>query len=451
MDARSRTLLSRWNAPVPRYTSYPTAPHFGDEVGPDLYARWLAGADPSAKVSAYIHVPFCDTLCWFCACNTRAVRRRATLEAYVDDLCAEIGRVGALSQARRVERIHWGGGSPTVLEPQDIARINAALRAAFDVSDDAEFAVEIDPRDITPEKLDAFVAAGLNRASLGLQDADPEVQTAINRIQPMDETAALVDALRARGVRSLNVDLVYGLPKQSLERFAATLEAVIALKPDRLAVFGYAHVPHFAPRQQVINALDLPSPEARFEQALFAQRRMVQAGYVPIGMDHFASPGDGLARAADEGRLARNFQGYVDDPADMLLGFGASAISALGPGYAQAITDVATWSRTVRAGELPIAKGVVLTRDDRLRRHVIEELMCAFEVDLAAAAHAFDEPLAAFDEDLERLRPALADGLCELAGSVVRVTADGRPFVRAVAAAFDARMQAKAARHAMAV
>ncbi len=458
MDALDRSRLARWNAPTPRYTSYPTAPHFSNAVGPDDTRVWLQELAPDTRVSLYAHIPFCDTLCWFCGCRTRVVNRYAPIRAYLDDLITEIDQIASLSAARTVTRVHWGGGSPSLLEPDDVARLSDAIGAAFNLTREAEFAIEIDPRGFGPDRIAAVARAGLTRASIGVQDADPCVQAAINRIQTMEETTRVARGLQDAGVQSLNIDLVYGLPHQTQDRALATVDAVLELEPSRIAVFGYAHVPDFAPRQKLIDDAALPGPEARFETAEAIAERLVQAGYLRIGLDHFALPSDSLAQAARSGRLGRNFQGYVDDDADVLIGVGASAISDLGCAYTQNEPDVSRWRAMLAAGPTTApttARGVALTHEDHLRRDVIERLMCEGAVDLAAAlaraGRAPDSYQQAFADALDQLEPMIADAIAVRDGAHVSVTPAGRPFVRVVAAAFDARRAESAARHAAAV
>jgi len=352
----NQDLLRRYNRRVPRYTSYPTAPHFHSGIGPETYDGWLSALVPGAPLSLYVHIPFCDSLCWFCGCHTRVVRRYSPVAHYVDLLLRELSLVAARIPAPRiVSHLHLGGGSPTLLTPPDLARLSARIRRNFVVADAAEVAVEVDPRGLTDETIAALAAFGVNRASIGVQDVNAEVQRAINRIQPVAVTASAVERLRGAGIGSINVDLVYGLPYQSLDRLIETVEAVIDLAPDRIALFGYAHVPEFKAHQRLIPAEALPGPAERLAQAEAAAGRLADAGYSAIGLDHFARPGDALARAAASARLRRNFQGYTTDAGHALIGLGASAIGSLPEGYVQNAVSVRDYRTLIESGRLACA------------------------------------------------------------------------------------------------
>ena len=446
------TLLARYDRRVPRYTSYPTAPHFTAAVDAPTYEAWLAALDPALPVSLYLHVPFCARLCLFCGCHTRVMRHPAPAAAYAARLRAEIARVGrAIGRRLRVAHIHWGGGTPHALAGDDLRAVTASLREHFTVLPEAETAIEVDPRTLDTERLAALADIGMTRASIGVQDFDPLVQKTIGREQSLALTAAVAADLRRAGARSLNLDLVYGLPHQTTAGVVGTIRAALALAPDRVAVFGYAHVPWMMRRQAVLPEQALPGPAERFAQCAAAGEELEAAGYQRIGLDHFALPEDRLAQAARAGTLRRNFQGYTADPAATLLGFGASAIGALPQGYLQNLPDTLAYGEAVDAGRLPVARGVTLTAEDRLRRAVIETLMCRLEVDLEAVAGRFG----ARPEVLETARPALdaleADGLARRSGWVVSATAAGRPFLRAIAAAFDTYLADHPARNAQAV
>ncbi|HSR71327.1 MAG TPA: oxygen-independent coproporphyrinogen III oxidase, partial [Kiloniellales bacterium] len=406
-------LLARYDLRVPRYTSYPTAPHFGPQVGPETYDGWLAGVDPALPLSLYLHVPFCDSLCWFCGCHTRVVNRYRPVAAYLELLLAEVDHVAArLPGGRTVGHIALGGGTPTILAPDDLARLFTRIGERFAIAAAAEIAVEIDPRGLDPAMPAALAAAGVRRASLGVQDLDPAVQRAVNRIQSLEETAAVARALRAAGIEALNVDLMYGLPHQSREGLLATIDAVVeTLAPERLCLFGYAHVPWMKAHQRLIPESALPGPEERFAQYLGAAERLQAAGYVWIGPDHFARPEDPLALAARQGRLRRNFQGYTTDACPVRLGLGPSAIGALPQGFVQNRIALRDYRAALEAGALPVAKGVALDADDRLRAAVIERLMCDLTVDLEVLSEEFGFEPAVFDEDLAGLPPLERDGL----------------------------------------
>lgn len=437
---------------VPRYTSYPTAPQFHAGIGRDTYGRWLAQLPASMAASLYLHVPFCDSLCWFCGCHTKIVRRYGPVAAYLDVLLAEIGLVAdSIGRHQKVSHVHWGGGTPTILAPDDVLRLSDRLRACFDVLSDAEFAVEIDPRELSADTVLALGRAGVTRASLGVQDVNPDVQAAINRIQPIEVTRQAVDRLRDVGVRAINVDLMYGLPHQTEAHIQATIDAVLTLAPDRLSLFGYAHLPGLKTHQKLIDEPALPDAAARWSQAAAAAARLQDAGYVWIGLDHFARPEDSLAVAQTEGRLRRNFQGYTTDSAGTLIGFGASAIGELSQGYVQNAVPLRSYGEAVTAGRLAAARGFAVSDEDRLRHHVIERLMCDLSVDLATACRRHGRSADHFVGELARLRGLESDGLVEIAGSKLRIPEAARPLMRLVAAAFDTYLSTAPAAHARAV
>ncbi len=439
------------SARVPRYTSYPTAPHFSPDIEAETVSGWLGSLAPGSNLSLYLHVPFCQKMCWYCGCNMRLVARYDPVAAYVDRLVAEIHqKADALGHRHTLTHIHWGGGTPTTLSPADFARVDAAIRERFDIAEDAEIAVEIDPRTLSEETVAALAQMGCNRASLGVQEFDPQVQLAINRVQPFETVKTVCDWLRAAGINALNFDLMYGLPHQTPEMLADTVKRAASLDPARLAVFGYAHVPWMAKKQRKIDEDALPSPETRFDMAEEAGALLEDLGYQAIGIDHFARPGDSLAVAARTGHLRRNFQGYTTDQADALIGLGASAISALPQGYTQNVVQTNDYERAVDAGETPVAKGLKLSEEDIWRRAVIERLMCDFAVDLEAIALRFGLSQQDFAGDVERLRPLEADGLARIDGAQVHITADGRALARVVAAAFDVYLAGQGAvkRHA---
>lgn len=439
-------------ARVPRYTSYPTAPHFHAGISDAVYRDWLATLKPGLPLSLYCHIPFCDTLCWFCGCHTTVVNNYAPVSAYRDLLLREIAQVSAaLSAHHKITHIQWGGGSPTMLTPGDIATLNTALRDNFDVAEDCEFAVEIDPRGFSQATAEALVSAGLTRASIGLQDSDPTVQRAINRMQSNEETARVTMMLRGMGVRSINLDLVYGLPHQDITRFRRTVEFALWLNPDRVAIFGYAHVPHFKKHQKLIPESALPGLDVRFAQAQLAQEMFTAAGYRAIGLDHFAKPTDSLAVAQRDGTLTRNFQGYTSDDTPAIVGLGASAISSLPQGYIQNIADVRGYRKAIEAGELPVARGVALSEDDRLRRRIIQKLMCDLRVDLDSVVSEYGRIRASVADAMPRLHELQRDGVIDLDGGVITVREGWRSAVRLVCAAFDSYLEPSSVRHALAV
>ncbi|HAI58704.1 MAG TPA: oxygen-independent coproporphyrinogen III oxidase [Xanthomonadaceae bacterium] len=437
-------LLARHDRPGPRYTSYPAAPRFSEAFGEAALREAIAASNEMPiprPLSLYVHVPFCSSPCFYCGCN-RVITRDATRgQRYVARLRREIDAVAPLfSPDREVVQLHVGGGTPNFLAPEALAAIVGHLRARFPFRRGAglDLSIEVDPRVADPAALATLAEAGFNRISLGVQDFDAPVQEAVNRRQGVAETAALVEAARRAGLRSVNVDLIYGLPRQTLEGFAATLDAVIAMRPDRLAVYAYAHMPALFRAQRRIDPAELPSPSTKIALLGLAIERLTAAGYVYIGMDHFALPLDELAVAQREGGLHRNFMGYTTHADTDLVGFGASAISRIGSAYAQNERDLAAWAEAIDAGRLPVMRGLALDDDDLLRGEVIQSLMCQGEVDLwrVGERHGVDaRPL--LDDAGPRLAPLAADGLVERQGSRLRVTPRGRLLVRVVAGCFD--------------
>lgn len=433
---------------APRYTSYPTAPHFSAGVDHEQYARWLSELAPESLLSVYVHIPFCHQLCWYCGCNTKAIGRHAPVAKYLRSVTAEIGRVAGATSARRVRQIHWGGGSPNILTADEIATLSDAIRANFHVEDDAEFAVEMDPRHLTEPQIQGFARAGISRLSLGVQDFDEVVQAAIGRHQSFEQTARAVAAFRDLGVGSINIDLIYGLPHQTIASAEQTTAKVISLAPDRIAVFGYAHLPQRLKHQRLIDGSALAGPVQRLAQSARMGQLLVEAGYIRIGLDHYAKPGDKLAA----GDIARNFQGYTTDRCDALLGIGASAIGRLPQGYVQNAVAVGDYARRIDEHGLATAKGIALSSEDKARGYVIERLMC----DLAISANDIRRRCGASAEAiLDEAESLIADG--ENAGLVQRtadgfsVTEGGRPFLRSICAHFDAYLSASAAIHSSSV
>ncbi len=439
-------------ARVPRYTSYPTAPHFNAEVTASTLRGWLEALPHGEPISLYVHIPFCDTLCWFCGCHTRVVNNYGPIRAYVDLLLKELDVAAlALGPSRPVAHIHFGGGSPTILSAGDIDRLTGAIRERFAVLPDAEFAVEIDPRGLSQETVDAFASAGVNRASVGVQDVNPSVQHAVNRWQPMCITRDAVTRLRHAGITALNIDLMYGLPHQSVSNIRNTVDRAVELGPQRLAVFGYAHVPQMKRHQQLIDVTALPGTGERLRQYDAVNAALIGHGYQPIGLDHFALASDPLAIAQRAGKLARNFQGYTTDGARALIGFGASAISSLPQGYSQNATAVPAYRQCLVRGDFAVARGRGLTGEDCFRRDIIERLMCDLSVDLEVVAARHARSASVLRGELNALRPLAADGLVVVDGWRLTIPDEMRAGVRLVCAAFDAYLEGEQGRHAVAV
>ena len=435
---------------VPRYTSYPTAPHFSAAVDSQAYAAWLSELPDTATLSLYLHVPYCTELCLYCGCTTKAVRRRGPVETYAEFLRKEIDLLGAAIGSRRVVHLHWGGGTPSILGADALIAITDRLNATFDMAGVAEHAIELDPRRVTPELAAALSRIGVTRASFGVQEFSPHVQQAIGRVQPFREVETAVEAVRTAGIANINIDLMYGLPRQTVGDVIRSAELAASLAPSRLALFGYAHVPWFKPHQNLIAEDTLPGAAERMAQMHAAAETLEECGYVQIGLDHFAARRDDMQRAARIGRLHRNFQGYTTDEADALLGLGASSIGRLPQGFVQNAPDIGSYARAIDAGRFATAKGLAVSADDRLRARIIERLMCDLAVDLDAQAGA---PAAAIDfsAELDALDTLSASGIVRRHGRRITVTEKGRPFVRLVAAAFDAYLPNNHKRHSVAV
>ncbi len=404
-----------------------------------------------ATLSLYLHVPFCTEICNYCGCHTKAVRRAAPIDSYMETLEAEMALLARATRARRVTHIHWGGGTPSLLGPERLQRLADTLNSHFDLSHIIEHAIELDPRTVTKKLAEGLTKIGVTRASLGVQDFNDHVQRAIGRVQPIEVVERAVAHLRAAKIDAINIDLMYGLPTQSEDDVRRTAARAADLKPSRLAIFGYAHVPWMKKHQRLIDAAALPGASERLAQAHAAREVLVQRGYVSIGLDHFALPDDDLAIAARDGTLRRNFQGYTTDCADALLPLGVSSIGQLPQGYLQNASDIGAWTRSIVEGRLPIVRGVVITEDDKLRASVIERLMCDFTVDYGAMALAATGDKAALDDSATYLDDLARDGVIRHEDRSVTLTAAGQPFVRLAAAAFDAYLHRQAARHSVAV
>ena len=446
----THNLLAKYAGNVPRYTSYPTAPHFTPSVGPDTYARWLGALGAGDRLSLYIHIPYCDRLCWFCACHTKQTLKYAPVSAYLAALAAEIATVGALvGRGARVSAIHLGGGSPTLVSPEDMLALKGMLADAFVLEDDVEISVEMDPNDLDEPRYEALATFGMTRASLGVQDFEPEVQQAINRIQTFEQTKSVVDAVRLRGVRSVNCDVVYGLPHQTMATLENTVRDIISLSPERVALFGYAHVPWMKKHQQMIPEESLPDGRMRFELMTRAAEMLVRAGYVAIGIDHFARPDDSLAIAAAEGRLRRNFQGYTDDQSTAIIGLGASSIGQFRQGYVQNNPATGVYEKTVLAGGLAAVRGFELDDEDRMRSWVIERVMCDFGFAAADLVERFGHGSAGVIAEAQAL--AADDSMVRFGEGRFEIRPEAQPFARSIAARFDAYLGEGAARHSAAV
>jgi oxygen-independent coproporphyrinogen III oxidase len=437
---------------LPRYTSYPTAPHFSAAIDSDTYAEWMTAVPQNAGASLYFHIPFCRAMCWYCGCHTSVARRDEPIALYAAALRREIDLVSQrIGRRLPVDHVHFGGGTPTMMPPEALADLIEAIRRSFLVHHSAEIAIEIDPRGLTPRMIETLAHGGVNRASLGVQSFDPVVQRAINRVQSFEVTAAAAESLRQAGIASVNFDLIYGLPHQTVASCLETVSQCIQLRPDRFSVFGYAHVPAFKKHQRKIEETALPGSPERYRQSEAIATALTKAGYWRIGLDHFALPGDGLAAASQDGTLRRNFQGYTTDTSNILLGFGASAIGHLPRGYVQNEVGTRAYCETIAAGRPATVKGYALTDDDRLRAEIIERIMCDLRVDLGQICARHGSASETLLESSPRLRDLISDGIVELDGACLAVTDDSRFLVRSVAAAFDAHLDRSKQLHSRAV
>ena len=449
-------LIRKYDLSGPRYTSYPTADRFVEAFGEGclrhrLEERLRAGGRGGCgePLSLYVHLPFCDTVCYYCGCNKVVTRDHGKSEKYINTLGREIALaaapLGATRNARpRYSQLHWGGGTPTFLTRAQMAAVAGLIDAHFRREPSAELSLEVDPRRVEPGRMAFLAELGFNRLSVGVQDFDARVQQAVHRIQSEEETRRMIDEARASGFRSVNLDLIYGLPLQTLDSFNATLDKVLGISPDRIALYSYAHLPALFKPQRRIHAADLPTPEGKLQILTLAIGRLTRAGYVYIGMDHFAKPGDELAVAQSQGRLQRNFQGYSTQAGSDMLGFGDSAIGRVGPSYYQNEKTLEAYYAAVDAGRLPVWRGVELSADDLVRRAVIQSLTCNFSVSLESIELSwlidFRRYFAVEMQDLRRLAE---DGLVELQPDWIVVTPKGRLLVRAVCMVFDRYLREK--------
>ncbi|MCZ7450567.1 oxygen-independent coproporphyrinogen III oxidase [Agrobacterium rhizogenes] len=445
-------LLRKYSGAVPRYTSYPTAPHFHEGIDNDTYRQWLGALNHRNRISLYLHIPYCDRLCWFCACHTKHTLRYEPIAVYLEALKQEIATIGALvSPDAVVSAVHFGGGSPTMLKPEDMVSLMDCLRRHFTFGLDPEISVEMDPNDLDDSRYDALAAVGMSRASLGVQDFDDKVQKTINRIQSFEQTKSVVDAVRARGVHSVNCDILYGLPFQTCETLKKTVDQIVSLDPDRVALFGYAHVPWMKKHQSLIPEHALPDIAERYRQMTMAGEMLKQAGYRAVGIDHFAKPADTLCQAVEARALRRNFQGYTTDTADALIGLGASSIGRLPQGYVQNMVATGEYQRIVGEGGLAVVKGIELSQEDQVRSHVIERLMCDFALDFADIDQRFGKASHSVRTQAQQFAAGNSDGVVRMEAGIFAVTERGKPFVRNIAAIFDTYLGNGRGRHSVAV
>ncbi len=448
MDTQSQLArFGLFDARVPRYTSYPTAPQFG-ALGPETFIRWIEAIPEGAEISLYLHVPFCRRLCWFCACRTQGTTSDDPVIAYAKTLQAEIAMLGRhLPKGVRLAHLHWGGGTPTMLNPGLIRDVAGAVFDVAPMAEGGEFSVEIDPNEIDEGRLDALAAMGMNRASVGVQDFDPEIQKTIGREQSFELTRDVVAMIRDRGIRSLNADILFGLPHQTPARIADSVAKLLSFSPDRVALYGYAHVPWMSRRQTMIPSDAMPTPQERLRLFEVARDLFLAEGYDEIGIDHFAKPTDSMAIAARTGRLRRNFQGYTDDQAPVLIGLGASSISRFPQGYAQNASGTSEHTQAIRHGQFSTHRGHVFGGEDLLRARMIEALMCDFRIS-RREMEAF-APRARIGALLAEVA-AQFPGMVTLDDAGLAIPLPARPLTRVVARALDAYDQAKA-KHSAAI
>jgi len=435
-------LIKRYDISGPRYTSYPTAVQFNEVFDRQRYQDIAVATNASARpLSLYFHIPFCATVCYYCACNKIITANRKRAQPYLQALHQEIALQGALFDiSRPVTQLHWGGGTPTFINDEEMIQLMQQTRRFFQLKDDdsGEYSIEIDPREVTPDKIKLLRQLGFNRMSFGVQDFDPLVQKAVNRIQSLEETWSAVDAARANGFRSINIDLIYGLPHQSVSSFSNTIDQVLKMAPDRLSVFNYAHLPHMFKVQKQMDADTLPSAQVKLDILKFIIDRLVSAGYIYIGMDHFARPDDELARAQQEGTLYRNFQGYSTQAGCDLVAMGLTSIGMVGDSYSQNEKEMDAYTQAIQNKQIPVFRGVELNHDDKLRREIITQLICHFHLDFPAIEKQYGIHFGDyFAEEIVQLEKMAGDGLVSLSHSALQVMPAGRLLIRNICMVFD--------------
>lgn len=440
----SDAVIASFGQNLPRYTSYPTAPHFADSVTDETVSQWISAVPSHSQLSLYVHIPYCRQMCWYCGCNTKAVSRGSVVDDYLDHLALEFQTKSALlGRDITVTHLHFGGGSPTLLPPHAFDRVMDLIRQHFNLDPALDFAIEMDPREMSEAKIAAYARAGVTRASLGVQDFDIDVQRAINRVQPFRTVFRAVSQLRDYGIEAINLDLIYGLPLQNEDTMKKATEKALLMKPSRISLFGYAHVPWMKSHMRLIDEDSLPDADQRLRLFKLASDILIKAGYVAVGLDHFVKPVDPMAQALTTRRLSRNFQGYTTDTSDYLLGFGPSAISSTPDGYWQNTPDMRPYKTAVKASGLATVRGLALSKDDHIRRAVISGLMCYYDFDLESFRLSLGLSEDYFDTALDRLKPLLEADLVAYEKGVVTIKGEARQLVRIVAACFDAYLNPK--------
>ena len=446
------SLIEHYAKPVPRYTSYPTAPHFSEAVASAQVKSWMAAIPDDEAISIYIHIPFCDRLCWFCGCHTKHTLKYEPVKKYLQTLYQEMRLTAQIIGRRQIiKHLHLGGGSPSLLKRDELVELESALNDCFIIDSKTEISLEFDPTDLDSAAIEAFAEFGITRASLGVQDFDPKVQESINRIQTFEQTKFVVDSFRNYGVGSLNIDALYGLPFQTLTTLEHTLECVDALNPDRVALFGYAHVPWVKPHQKFIPQDSLPDNVLRFGQARFAEQFFARKGYAAIGIDHFAKGSDSLALAYKRRTARRNFQGYTADNCETLIGFGVSSISQYPQGYVQNVKDTHSYKRAVESGCLPVKRGIQIKGLDAIYASAINELMCYSTLTPKALRDNFGDDADLILMRAERLAAEDEEGFFVKEENIYRITERGKPFTRTIASAFDEYLKTNQTQYSVAV
>lgn len=449
MTSCRHAALLKHNRPVPRYTSYPTAPNFSASVSAETVYDWVENINSAAPVSLYFHVPFCKKMCWYCGCNTKATAQYSPVKNYLAYLQKEVTFMAKRhKQPLEVSHIHFGGGSPSYVKADDFRLLMSHIRASFTVLPDAEIAIELDPREVTESKVAAYASVGINRASLGVQDFNSTVQKSINRVQPVHQVYQAASMLRSYGIEAISFDLLYGLPNQTIDSVRESASLAVVMKPDRIALFGYAHVPWMKKHMRLIDEEKLPDAFERLEQFEGASQVLCDRGYVQIGLDHFVRRDDSMAIAHKAGRMQRNFQGYTTDNAETLIGFGPSAISSYADGYCQNTPDMRSYVACLDRGDIPVQKGIELSEEDRLRRGIISQLMSYGAVNLADIVTRYGVSNSNFESELSSLMQLEDDGLVKVVGDQITVEKGAAQACRVVASVFDQYLQSKKQQHA---
>ncbi len=444
-----QTIL-KYSSQVPRYTSYPTAPNFSAGIDSNTYISWLKDLGQEETLSLYIHIPFCQQLCWYCGCYTTITQRYEPIENYANILEQEIRLVGEILRQKkhRVSHIHFGGGSPTILTPDSFKFLMATIRAEFEIAQDAEIAIEVDPRNVDEDKIKTYFECGINRVSLGVQDFNQEVQAAINREQSFDLVRDCVKNFRKHGIKNINLDLIYGLPKQTVEMVKNNIDYSLLLDPDRIALFAYAHVGWKKKHMRLIEESDLPDDSTRIKMYKSAAEKLQRSGYLSIGLDHFAKPSDTMVQAFRDEKLKRNFQGYSTDTSDNIIGFGVSSIGYLsGFGYVQNTLDFKEYEKGILTRKLAISKGIKISKEDQIRKKIIDEIMCYLEVDLKEISAFFDLPENYFGAEIAKLEDLKKDGLVRVKNNVIKINVATPQISRVVCSIFDKFFESSAQKY----